>query len=223
MKAGRDLPRSEAEIALIRKGALFVDAGLQEARKAIRADASTPSIVESICKAVRTAGCEADPDIRIASGFPLSREQVDDRIYGASTLRSSELASVWISGVHRNVAFAGERTFPVGPPSGKARAYLAHLSEAADWAIDSIEPGKRRRYIPTETRGRLLSVRGSGIGTTLGGPPAIEPGAWVELTPGMAIHLEVTLACATFGTGAISHMILLGADSVERLTRFATS
>ncbi len=222
-KAGREPPaaRSEAEVRRLRGGAALVDAGLQAARKAIRPNASTTDAIAAVCEAVRAAGGEVDPEVRVAHGLPLSLDHAKDRTSESSTLHPGELVSIRISGAYQGCLYAGGHTLSVGPPSEEAQTYLAHLAEAADWAIDSIEPGSRRRFVLTETRGRLLSVRGSGIGTELGEPPAIDPGVWVDFAPGMAIHLEIMLTCAAFGTGAISNMILLGPESAERLTRFA--
>ena len=208
--------KSEAEIAILREGAALADAGLLAAWGAIRAEASAATVLDAVRTAIRDAGGETSPEVRIAHGLPLS---LDEAAKPSPELRAGELAWIRISGVHRGFAYCGARQTSVGTPSDAARAYIAHLAETADWSIESIEPGNRRRFVLTETRGRLLRVRGSGIGAQLEEPPEIEPNVWVEFAPRTVLHLEVSLACDTFGTGSISDMILIGPEKVERLTQ----
>ena len=171
---------------------------------------------EAVRTAIRDAGGETDPEVRVAHGLPLS---LDGTANPRPELRAGELVWVRISGEHRGFAYRGARLTSVGVPSEATQAYIAHLAETADWAIGSIVPGVRRRYTLTETRGRLLRVRGSGIGAQSEEPPTIEPNTWVELTPGTALYLEVSLTCNTFGAGSVSDMILIGPGKAERLTR----
>jgi Xaa-Pro aminopeptidase len=208
--------RSEAEIAILREGAALADVGLQAAWSAIRPNASATAVLDAVRTAIRDAGGETSLEMRIIHGLPLAD---DDAASPDSELHAGELVWVSISGKHRGFAYAGARLTSVGTPSDAAQAYIAHLAETAEWAIESIEPGVRRRFVLTETRGRLLRVRGSGIGAKLTEPPTIEPNTWVELAPGTVLRLEVSLTCDTFGTGSISDMILIGPEKAGRLTR----
>jgi len=208
--------RSEAELQALREGAALADAGLLAAWGAIRADAPTTVVLDALRAAIRNAGGETDPQVRIAHGLPLS---LDETAKPDPELRAGELVWVHVSGWHRGLAYCGARLTSIGTPSEAARAYLTHVAETIDWAIGTIEPGTRRRYALTETRGRVLRVRGSGIGAQLEEPPAIEPNTWVEFAPQTVLHLDVSLACNTFGTGSISDMVLIATEGAERLTR----
>jgi Xaa-Pro dipeptidase len=211
------LIKSKRELELLRQAAQIADVGLQAGMEAARAGVHEYDVELAARRAALEAGADFLPRVRVSSGAKVSDlrwPQVSDR-----QLQKGDFVYLDLIGWYGNYGFDNSRVTVVGGVTGAQADFLNHMVEATDWMIDTLKPGRPARFVYTESRDRIITPFGHGIGLEICEHPWITMGREFVPQPNMVLCIEPSLESQEYGSMAIEDTVAITETGAEVLNR----
>lgn len=215
------------EIALIRRAAQLVDAGVAAAVAACRPGTSEIEVAAEASAAMLRGGAEFINHMTVRSGphaygnhpFPTGR-----------VLRQGDCVQIDIGCVHAGYVSDTNRTKVVGRPTAGQASLLRTGQAMLEAAIAAVIPGASASSIwdaAVGVAGRagmrdrvILPFVGHGIGLSLHELPFVNADATTTLEPGMVLAIEPGVYAEDIGCSRPEDMVLVTETGAELLTHF---
>jgi Xaa-Pro dipeptidase len=222
--------KSPAEIAYMRKAAVYTDLGMTAALAAVRAGATENEVAAAAFAALTRAGSEyVQIQPVVTSGW---RAGIPHTTYQRRTLEPGDAVPVELTGTHHRYVAPLMRTAVVGPPPPKVAAMYDVCAEALAATMAAIRPDTTAGAVDAAARRVIEGAgyyenwrkrTGYSVGCSFppdwgeGGVASLRHGDPTPLAAGMVFHLPIALRDYGVAGVALSETVLVTADGCEPL------
>lgn len=222
--------KSAAEIAYMRKAAVYTDLGMAAALAAVRSGTTENDVAAAAFDALTRAGSEyVQIQPIVTSGW---RSDIPHTTYQRRTLEPSDAVPIELTGTHHRYVSPLMRTAVVGRPTPKVAEMYAVCAEALAATMAAIRPGTTAGAVDAAARrviagaGYYESWRkrtGYSVGCSFppdwgeGGVASLRHGDETPLQAGMVFHLPIALRDYGVAGVALSETVLVTPDGCEPL------
>lgn len=222
---GLRMVKSEAEAAVLRRGAAIMDGAFEFLLNMARPGMTEQEVALELEYYLRRRGStETLFRYIVASG---ERGSMPHGIASQKPLRSGELVTVDFTGTFDHYATDMTRTIALGEPGPRAREIYEVVRRAQQQARERIKPGMTGKEADALAREPIREAgfgeyfghgMGHGLGLEVHEQPTLSPRGETVLLPGMAVTIEPGIYIPGWGGVRIEDMVLITPGGAESLT-----
>ncbi len=211
--------KSLQEAAILAQAAWVGEQAVTAGMEAARAGQRQAALEMAMRQAAQQAGAELVSRIGVISGPSLTPggwPPVSDRI-----LESGDFVMLKIAGWTGGYAFSTAKTMVAGQASAQQRDHLAHLDEALDWMVGTLQPNADVGYVLTMHREQRIMPSAHGVGLDVFEHPWVSMGPMPQkpiMRPGTVMCVDPLIMDANFGLMANQATVLV-TDSGPRVLK----